>query len=84
MQKFKIKTETDTQVLFLTFAGQFGGSKTQPEHRAVGNQPVFKFVDPFVTHRVMAEVQSLQTLGAWLGAKTEDNKKIREWEHINI
>ena len=55
-----------TQARVPTFAGQFGGSKAQSQHRAVGNQSVFQLVDPFVTHWVMAEVQSLQTLGAWL------------------
>lgn len=49
-----------------TFAGQLGGGEAQPEHRAVGDQSIFQLVYPFVTHRVMAEVQSLQTLGARL------------------
>lgn len=55
-----------TNTSFPTFTGQLGGSKAQPEHRAVGDQPVFQLVDSFVTHRIMAEVQSLQTLCAWL------------------
>lgn len=38
------------QALVPTFAGQFGGSKSQSEHRAVGNQSVFQFMDPFITH----------------------------------
>lgn len=39
-----------------TLAGQLGGRQAQPEHRAVGDQPVLELVDPLVPHRVMAQI----------------------------
>ncbi len=73
------KRSRGTQAAVPTFAGQFGGGEAQSEHRAVGDQSVFQLVDPFVTHRVMAEVQSLQTLGAGL----KQQRRMKSFGSVN-
>lgn len=60
------KNNTSTWATGPTFTGQLGGREAQPEHRAVSDQTVLQLVHTFVSYRVMAEVQSLQTLSARL------------------